>query len=174
VTTDTLLTERDRFRELADDPDFDLVVSANRLYLAIAVADPLGAEEGGRWALSSLPTTGSRPRFSTLSMGSQETFAVFKADDDDIVHAQVLVLRTHLGPDFAAPDGVQEFRSPYTSGGPDQIGLYGEWSELRLALADDPRIRAGARAFAERLMERPTSYRRYHDFRLAGRVLGRS
>ncbi len=72
------VTERDRFGELIRSQHFGQVVATNRLCLTASVADAL-ATERTHWALSCLPTTGDDARLSTLSMGGQEPFAVFKA-----------------------------------------------------------------------------------------------
>lgn len=171
---DVLAGDDDRFDELAHSPYFDGVVAANRLYLTAAVSDALDSEQV-HWALSCLPKTGGESRFSTLSMSGQETFATFKPGDDGVLMAHVFVSRSVLASFGAAFDdrGLEVFKSPYVVGGEDQIGVFGSWQALAPALAAPP-LRVAARNFAEHLLCAKTRYSRFHDERLAGRVLGRS
>jgi 5-methylcytosine-specific restriction protein B len=168
-----LTGEHDRFGELFDSPHFDQVIAANRLYLTAAVADAL-ATERDYWALSCLPTTvGKSDRYSTLSMGGQETFAVFVPLGDEPVTAHVFVSESVLlafGAGWSEP-GLQIGQSPYVAGGDDQVEVYGTWKALAPALAGGP-LRTAARNFAERLMAGRTKYSRFHDRDLAHRVLG--
>jgi 5-methylcytosine-specific restriction enzyme B len=164
----------DRFGELLRSIHFDQVVAANRLYLSAAVSDALATEKH-HWALSCLPTTGQGSRFSTLSMGGQEMFAVFKPMGNGISTAHVFVAESVLasfGIDLGERD-LEVSASPYVAGGDDQIEVFGRWEDLAPALADRP-LRTAARAFAERLLPQPCAFARYHDDELAGRVLGRS
>jgi len=166
------VADRDRFGELIRSWHFDQVVAANRLYLTAAVADAL-ATERTYWALSCLPSTGDDSRFSTLSMGGQEAFAVFKPYGDNIVTAHVFVTKSVLasfGTDFD-PVGLEILPSPYVAGGDDQIRVRGPWESLAPVLAERP-LRTAARDFANHLMSGKTSYSRFHEDELAGRVLG--
>ena len=172
LDTSAPVPERDRFAELARSPYFDEVVAANRLYLTAAVADPLGTERT-RWALSCLPATGGDARFSTVSMSGMETFAVFRPHPGGALEAQVFAsVRVLESFRFQDHDGLRTVRSHYVCAGDDQIAVVGHWPALARALADRP-LRTAARALAERLMLARTRYSRFHDDRLASRVLGR-
>jgi hypothetical protein len=160
---------RDRFQELTQSPYYDLVVAANRLYLAAAVADPLGTERS-RWALACLPGTNRSDRFSTVSMGDVETFVLRKPRPGEDPEAFVIVSEVVLdsfGPLFDV--GCLEI---FPAGEGDEVGVVGNWREVIRALSEEP-LRVAARAMAERLMVEKTPYAQYHDHDLANRVLGR-
>ncbi|AGL14530.1 hypothetical protein L083_1020 [Actinoplanes sp. N902-109] len=171
------MDQRDRFGELARSPYFDQVVAANRLYLSATVNDPLGTE-GGRWALSCLPTTNGNSRFSCVSMRGMETFVVLKPrTEDEVPRAFVVVSAEDLDAGFADPK-LEILPTHYESGPDDQLHVEGSLLAVTQALAGKPGrpapLRRAARALAAYLLEHDTSYARYHNSDLAGRVLGRS
>ncbi|WP_305788277.1 hypothetical protein [Symbioplanes lichenis] len=170
MTLAIAVEERDRFAELAHDPHFPRVVAANRLYLTAAVADAL-ATERRHWALSSLPATGV---LSTLSIGGQETFALFASGADGLT-AHVYVSRSVLeaSPTGSGLPGLEVRESARAGGGPDQVTVHGPWAALAPVLASTP-LRTAARDFAQRLLPSRTKDAYAHDPRLADLVLGRA
>ena len=108
-------------------------------------------------------------------MGGQETFAVYKPQEDGVLWAHVFVSTSVLdwyGAHFDAT-GLMILDSPYVAGGPDQTRVLGPWAVLGPALAERP-LRIAARRFAVQVMSSRTRYSRFHDVDLAGRVLGLS
>lgn len=171
------------YHRLLDSPHHDLVVAANRAYLAAAVPDPANGA-GSRWVLTCLPATlapGEGRRLSAISMRWMETFVLYLPAGGgvaaDTPHGLVNLRRVPLQAAYGSLSRAEQrlglrFRdSGYRDPGPDQVQARGPAERLLTALAR-AEFAAAARALAADLMRHRTPYARFHNRLLAEAVLG--
>jgi 5-methylcytosine-specific restriction protein B len=165
-----------RFEELRGSEFYAAVVAANQAYLGASVPNA-PSHECTRWALTCLPTSVDG-RLSAISMKGMETFVLRLPHDEEqgnLVNGFVNLRPSLLAPDFEVdfPKLKLTRERKYRDAGSDQGQVSGHYDGL-IAARGDPTFAAAARRLAVDLLESPTSYSRYHNYKLADAVLGRT
>ena len=166
---------RQRFQTLRSRADYEDLVSAVAMYVRRVISHPRRTESH-LWSISTLPSTNATPvhrRLVCISCGPRETLVITEDGPVGGGNIKGFLNTTREVPSLKAwRVGSRVYRQDFVSIGPIYQVKFSSINQLVTLLANEWLV-VPARALATNLMLKgTTSYGRYHDFNLAGAVLG--